>query len=63
MSNYLESELQKIIADTEENGKISSEYGFKFFRIFLTAAEAKEILEIIQHYRGYHHAIHSKAAS
>ena len=62
MSNYLESELQKIIADTEENGKISSEYAFKFFRIFLTAAEAKEILEIIQNRRDYH-VVHSKAAS
>ena len=62
MSNYLESELQRIIAVSEENGKISSEYALKFFRIFLTAAEAKEILEIIQHYRGYH-VVHSKAAS
>jgi hypothetical protein len=62
MSNYLESELQKIIAVSEKNAKISSEYAFKFFRIFLTAAEAKEILEIIQQYRGYH-VVHSKAAS
>ena len=62
MSNYLESELQRIIAISEKNRKISSEYGFKFFRIFLTAAEAKEILEIIQHYKGYHHAVRSKAA-
>ena len=62
MSNYIETELQRIIAVSEENGKISSEYALKFFRIFLTAAEAKEILEIIQHYRGYH-VVHSKAAS
>ena len=62
MSNYIESELQRIIAISEKNGKISSEYESKFFRIFLTAAEAKEILEIIQHYRDYH-VIHSKAAS
>ena len=62
MSNYLESELQRIIAVSEENGKISSEYALKFFRIFLTAAEAKEILEIIQDYRCYH-VVHSKAAS
>lgn len=62
MSNYIESELQRIIAITERNGKISSEYAFKFFRIFLTAAEAKEILEIIQNYRDYH-VVHSRAAS
>jgi hypothetical protein len=62
MSNHLESELQKIIDVTEKNRKISSEYASKFFRIFLTAAEAKEILEIIQKYRGYH-VVHTKAAS
>ena len=62
MSNYIESELQRIIAITERNGKISSEYAFKFFRIFLTAAEAKEILEIIQNCRDYH-VVHSRAAS
>jgi hypothetical protein len=62
MPNYIESELQRIIAITEENEKISSEYALKFFRIFLTPAEAKEILEIIQNYRDYH-VIHSKAAS
>ena len=62
MSNYLETELQKIIAVSEQNGKISSEYAFKFFRIFVTAAEAKEILEIIQDYRCYH-VVHSPAAS
>jgi len=62
MSNYIESELQRIIAIAEKNGKISSEYTFNCFRIFLTAAEAKEILEIIQHYRDYH-VVHSAAAS
>ena len=62
MSKYIESELQSIIAIAEKNGKISSEYAFKFFRIFVTAAEAKEILEIIQDYRCYH-VVHSKAAS
>jgi len=51
MPNYIESELQRIIAISEENEKISSEYALKFFRIFLTPAEAKEILEIIQNYR------------
>ena len=61
MSKYIESELQRIIAVSERNEKISSDYAFKFFRIFLTAAEAKEILEIIEFYRDYH-AIHSKAA-
>ena len=40
MSKYIESELQSIIAIAEKNGKISSEYAFKFFRIFVTAAEA-----------------------
>jgi hypothetical protein len=59
---YIESELQRIITISEKNGKISSEYAFKFFRIFLTASEAKEILEIIQQYRDYH-AVHSKVAS
>lgn len=62
MANYIESELQRIIAVSEKNGKISSEYAFKLFRIFLTTAEAKELLEIIQNYRGYH-AAQSKAAS
>ena len=60
MSNYIESELQRIIAVSEKNEKISSDYAFKFFRIFLTAAEAKEILEIIQRSRDYH-VVHSKA--
>ena len=62
MSNYLETELQKIIAVSEKNGKISSEYGYKFFRIFLTASEAKEMLEIIQNYKDYH-IVHSPAAN
>ena len=62
MSNYLETELQKIIAVSEKNGKISSEYGYKFFRIFLTASEAKEMLEIIQNHKDYH-VVHSPAAS
>jgi len=62
MSNYIVSELQRIIAITEKNGKISSEYAFKFFRIFLTAAEARELFEIIRDYRDYH-VVHSKAAS
>ena len=62
MSNHIESELQRIIAVSEQNGKISSEYAFKFFRILLTAAEAKELFEIIQDYRDYH-VVHSKAAS
>jgi hypothetical protein len=61
MSNYIESELQRIIAIAERNEKISPEYAFRFFRIFLTAAEAKEILEIIQFYRDYH-VVLSKAA-
>jgi alpha-amylase/alpha-mannosidase (GH57 family) len=60
MSNYIESELHRIIAVSERNEKISSDYAFKFFRIFLTAAEAKEILEIIQRSRDYH-VVHSKA--
>ena len=62
MSKNIESELKSIIAISEKNGKISSEYAFKFFRIFLTAAEAKELFEIIQDYRDYH-VVHSKAAS
>jgi hypothetical protein len=62
MSKYIESELERIIAVSEKNGKISSEYALKFFRVFLTAAEAKEILEIIEFYRDYH-VIHSRAAS
>ena len=62
MSNYLETELQKIIAVSEKNGKISSEYGYKFFRIFLTVSEAKEMLEIIQNHKDYH-VVHSPAAS
>jgi hypothetical protein len=62
MSNYIESELERIIDMAEKNGKISSEYAFNCFRIFLTAAEAKEILEIMQDYRGYH-VVHSEAAS
>ena len=62
MANYIESELQKIIAISEKNGKISSEYSFKFFRIFLTAAEAKELFEIIQNDRHYR-VVHSKTAS
>jgi predicted RecB family nuclease len=62
MPNYIESELQRIIAVSEKNGEISSEYAFKFFRIFLTAAEAKEILEIIQNYKDYD-VVHPRAAS
>lgn len=62
MSNHIESELQRIIAVSEKNGEISSEYAFKFFRIFLTAAEAKEILEIIQNYKHYD-VVHPRAAS
>ena len=62
MSNYIESELQRIIAVSEKNGRISTEHAFRFFRIFLTAAEAKEILEIIQNYSDYH-VVHFRAAS
>jgi hypothetical protein len=62
MSNHIESELQRIIAVSEKNGEISSEYAFKFFRIFLTAAEAKEILEIIQNHKDYD-VVHPRAAS
>ena len=51
MSNYFESELQRIIADTEENEKISAEYSQRFFRIFLTVSEAREILKIIKNHR------------
>ena len=50
MSKNIESELKSIIAISEKNGKISTEYEFAFFRIFLTAAEAKELFEIIQNY-------------
>ncbi|MCG6947184.1 MAG: hypothetical protein LJE87_17765 [Deltaproteobacteria bacterium] len=53
MSNYLETELQRIIEIAEENAEISSEYTFKFFRIFLTASEARDILEIIQNHKEY----------
>ena len=48
MSTYLESELQRIIAVTEQNEKIASEYRYRYFRIFLTAFEAKEILKLIE---------------
>ena len=54
MSNYVETELQRIIELAEENAEISPEYTFKFFRIFLTASEARDILEIIQLYKEYH---------
>lgn len=53
MSTYIESQLQEIIALTEENIKISSEFSFKIFKVFLTAAEAREILEIIQKREDY----------
>ena len=53
MSNYLETELQRIIEIAEENAEISSEYTFKCFRIFLTASEARDILEIIQNHKEY----------
>jgi hypothetical protein len=53
MSKYFESELHRIIAITRENEKISSEYSQRFFRIFLTASEAKEILKIIETYKDY----------
>ena len=62
MSDYIESELQRIIAISEKNGKISSEYAFKLFRIFLTSSEAEQLLEIIEFYRDYH-VVHAKAAS
>jgi hypothetical protein len=51
MSNYFESELQRIIAATEENEKISAEYSQRFFRIFMTVSEAREILKIIKSHR------------
>jgi hypothetical protein len=53
MSTYIESQLQEIIAVAEDTRKISSEYSFKFFKIFLTAAEAREILAIIQKREDY----------
>ena len=53
MSTYVESQLQEIIAVAEDNSKISSEYSFKFFKIFLTAAEAREILKIIKKHEDY----------
>ena len=53
MSTYFEAELQRIIAVAEENEKISSEYANKFFRVFLTASEAKEILKIITNSKDY----------
>ena len=48
MSNYVESELQRIILIAKENEKISSEYAHKFFSVYLTASEAREILKIIE---------------
>ena len=62
MANYFKSELQRIIAVTEENERISSEYSQRFFRIFLTAAEAKEILKIIESHKGCQ-LVQSRAAS
>lgn len=53
MSSYFESELHRIIAMAEENEKIASEYSRKFFRIFLTVSEAREILEIIKNCKEY----------
>jgi hypothetical protein len=48
MSTYIQSELQRIIAVAQENEKISSEYAHKFFSVYLTASEAREILKIIE---------------
>ena len=59
MSNYVESELQRIISVTKENEKISSEYAHKFFSVYLTAAEAKEILKIIENHKD-HSVDHSR---
>ena len=53
MLSHFESELQRIVAVTKENEKISSEYSHKLFRIFLTATEAREILKIIKNHKDY----------
>jgi hypothetical protein len=63
MSTYIESQLQQIIAFAEENRKISSEYSFKLFKIFLTAAEAREILEILTRRQDDYDVVHSTAAT
>ncbi|MFP3869725.1 MAG: hypothetical protein ACLFVT_02435 [Syntrophobacteria bacterium] len=48
MLEHITSELRSSIAETEENEKISSEYRNSCIRLFLSVAEAGEILEIIE---------------
>lgn len=62
MSDYFESELERIVATADENERISSEYTLRFFRVFLTVSEAKEILKIIQSYKD-HQIVQSTVAS
>jgi hypothetical protein len=62
MSNYLESELQKIITTTRENEKISSEYGLNCHRIYLSFTEVQELLQIIQRCKHYE-SLHTGGAS
>jgi hypothetical protein len=54
MLTNIESELERIIAMAEENQKISSEYKYKFYRIFLTLSESREILKIIKNGKDCH---------
>jgi hypothetical protein len=62
MSTYIESELEKIIATIRENENISSEYKFKYHRLYLSIAEVQELLQIIQRCKQYE-SLHAGAAS
>jgi hypothetical protein len=62
MATYIESELEKIIATIRENESISSEYNFTYHRLYLSIAEAKELLQIIQRCKKYE-SLHTGGAS
>jgi hypothetical protein len=50
MFDYVESELRRNIVTLEEHQGISPEYRYNVIRIFLTLAEAREILRMIRTY-------------
>jgi hypothetical protein len=48
MLDYVKAELRRAIALTEENERISSEYKNTLIRLFVSVAEARVMLEILE---------------
>jgi hypothetical protein len=48
MLDYVKAELRRAIALTQENERISSEYKNTLIRLFVSVAEARVMLEILE---------------